>query len=103
MLQKGGGTMIECVEFMLGERKQVCISVVNKCKEPFDITSATWELKKGDETEAHGDCEIDQRSDTETRLTALIQPMAKGATYHLIYNYEIPPQILMAKIKVNVR
>lgn len=95
--------MTESVEFLLGERKQVCISVVNKCREPFDITSGKWELKKGDETEARGDCEIDRKSDTETRLTALIEPMAKGATYHLIYYYEIPPQILMAKLKVIVR
>lgn len=94
--------MTERVAFELGERKYVCISVKSTCKKPFDVTSAKYALKKGDDTEESGDCEITRKSDTETVLSALIQPMAKNATYTLEYIYEIPPEILISEVKIRV-
>lgn len=93
----------EHVDFLLGERKEVCISVYNQCREPFDITSATWVLKKGDEIEKQGNCEITHKSEIESILTALIQPMAKRAEYVLEFTYDIPPQILKKNIQVRVK
>lgn len=94
--------MTERVTFELGERKYVCISVTSTCGRPFDITSAKYVLLKGKETEASGQCEIKKKSDTETILSALIQPMAKNATYTLEYTYEIPPETLMYNVRVKV-
>lgn len=94
--------MAETVYFELGEKKYVCISVHSTCGKPFDVTSAKYILYKGDEKEASGQCEITQKSDTETVLSALIQPMAKNATYMLEYTYEIPPEILIHEIRVKV-
>lgn len=92
--------MRERVTFELGEKKYVCISVTSTCGRPFDVTSAKYILMKGKETEASGQCEITHKSDTETILSALIQPMAKSATYTLEYTYEIPPEILKKEISV---
>ena len=104
MLQEGGAVMgyAERVTFELGEKKYVCISVKSTCKKPFDVTSAKYILKNGDQKEASGDCEISKRNDQETVLSALIQPMIKGATYTLEYTYEIPPEILIHEVKVTV-
>lgn len=104
MLQEGGAVMgyTERVTFELGEKKYVCISVRSTCKKPFDVTSAKYILKNGDQKEASGDCEISKRDDQETVLSALIQPMIKGATYTLEYTYEIPPEILIHEVKVTV-
>lgn len=102
MLQEGGGIMTERVTFELGEKKYVCISVTSTCGRPFDVASAKYVLMKGKETEASGQCEITKKNDTETVLSALIQPMAKNATYTLEYNYEIPPEILIHEVRVKV-
>lgn len=102
MLQEGGGIMRDQVTFELGEKKYVCISVTSNCGKPFDITDAKYVLKKGDAVEESGQCEIKKRSDTETILSALIQPMAKNATYKLEYTYDIPPQKLMKTVRVQV-
>lgn len=93
---------MEKAEFWLGEKKYVCISVRSTNKKPFDVTSAKYSLRNGDQIEASGSCEIDKRNDQETVLSALIQPMIKGATYTLEYNYEIPPEILIHEVKVTV-
>ena len=94
--------MREQVTFELGEKKYVCISVTSTCGRPFDVTSAKYILMKGKETEASGECEIKKKSDTETILSALIQPMAKGATYKLWFTYDIPPEILKKDVDVRV-
>lgn len=92
----------ERVTFELGERKYVCISIQSMCKKPFDVTSAKYILKNGDQKEASGECEISKRNDQETILSALIQPMIKGATYTLEYTYEIPPEIIKHVVKITV-
>ena len=88
--------------FELGEKKYVCIIVRSTNRKPFDVTSAKYSLRNGDQIEASGSCEIDKRNDQETVLSALIQPMIQGATYTLEYNYEIPPEILIHEVKVTV-
>ena len=88
--------------FELGAKKYVCIIVRSTNRTPFDVTSAKYSLRNGDQIEASGSCEIDKRNDQETVLSALIQPMIKGATYTLEYNYEIPPEILIHEVKVTV-
>lgn len=94
--------MQEKVTFELGEKKYVCISVRSTCKKPFDVTSAKYVLRNGDQIEKSGECEISKRNDTDTILSALIQPMVKGATYILEYTYEIPPEILKHEVRVCV-
>lgn len=92
----------EKVTFELGEKKYVCISVRSTCKKPFDVTSAKYILKNGDQKEMSGECEISKRDDLETILSALIQPQIKGATYTLEYTYEIPPEVLKHEVRVTV-
>lgn len=94
--------MIDKVCFEFGEKKYVCISVQSTNHKPFDVTSAKYILRNGDQEEKAGTCEIKQKSDTETVLSALIQPMIKGATYTLEYTYEIPPEILKYEVRVYV-
>lgn len=89
-------------KFEFGEKKYVCISVQSTCKKAFDVTSAKYALRNGMRLESEGTCNIEQRSDTETILSALIQPMIKGATYTLEFTYEIPPEILKYEVKVKV-
>ena len=93
---------MEKVSFEMGEKKYVCISVKSTCKKAFDVTSAKYSLKNGDQKEDSGECRIEQKSDLETVLSALIQPMIKGASYTLEYTYEIPPEILKHEIGVIV-
>lgn len=94
--------MIDKVCFEFGEKKYVCISVRSTHGKPFDVTSAKYVLRNGDQEETKGDCIIEQKSDTVTVLSALIQPMIKGATYTLEYTYEIPPEILKYEVRVYV-
>ncbi len=101
-VQKGGESMTEKTNFELGEKKYVCISVRSTNRKPFDVTSAKYVLKAGDQIEKSGECEISKRSDQEIILSALIQPMIKGATYILEYTYEIPPEVLKYEVRVMV-
>ena len=94
--------MAEKVNFELGEKKYVCISVRSTNRKPFDVTTAKYILRNGDQIEKSGECEISKRDDQETILSALIQPMIKGATYTLEYTYEIPPEILKHEVWVYV-
>ena len=92
------------VDFTMGEKKYVCISVKSTCgNRPFDVTSAKYILRNGDQEETKGDCIIEKKSDVETILSALIQPAIKGTTYTLEYTYEIPPEILKYEVKVTVK
>ena len=91
------------VDFTMGEKKYVCISVKSTCENrPFDVTSAKYILRNGDQEENKGDCIIEKKSDSETILSALIQPMIKGGSYILEYTYEIPPEIIKYEVKVKV-
>lgn len=91
------------VDFTMGEKKYVCISVKSTCgNTPFDVTSAKYILRNGDQEENKGDCIIEKKSDSETILSALIQPMIKSGSYTLEYTYEIPPEILKYEVKVKV-
>ena len=45
---------------------------------------------------------IEQKSDSEVVLSVVIQPQRKGATYTLDFTYEIPPEILITRVRVRV-
>lgn len=93
---------MEKVLFEMGEKKYVCISIKSTCDKAFDVTSGKYALRNGDQVENKGECEIKKKDDTETVLSALIQPLIKGAYYTLEYTYEIPPEILKHEIRVIV-
>lgn len=88
------------MKIKLGERRKICISVRSLSREAFEITSAKFTLRAGNETEASGSCEIEQRSEQETILSALIQPQRKNAAYVLEYEYEIYPEILKYEVGI---
>lgn len=94
---------MEKVNFDLGEKKYICISVRSTNGKPFDVTKAKYTLKNGTQTEESGNCEIEKRINAETIISALIDPAIKGATYILEYEYEVPPEILKYRVAVNVR
>lgn len=100
-MQKGGGILK--AEFKIGEKKYVTIKVTSSGCKPFEITKAAYVLKKGDEVEESGDCEIIQKKDFSVMLQALIQPQAKNAKYTLEITYEIPPEILKYEVNIEVR
>ena len=70
------------VVFELGEKKYVCISVQSTCpNRPFDVTSAKYVLRNGDQEENKGDCNNKNKRSSETIMSAVIQPMIKGGVY----------------------
>lgn len=93
---------MERVKFKFGEKKYVCIGVRSCGNRPFEVTKARFELRCGDETEASGECEISRRGENESVLSSLLEPLRKNATYHLTVTYDIPPEVLIHEILVNV-
>ncbi len=94
--------MTDRVDMQLGERRRICLCVTSCNKAAFEITSARYALRIGSETDASGECEIEQKSDSEVVLSVVIQPQRKGATYTLDFTYEIPPEILITSVRVRV-
>lgn len=94
--------MIESTDFKVGEKKEVLIKIRSMCRQPIEVTDATFSLDISEETEASGDCEIRQVSDIECILSALIQPMRKNALYDLNYHYTIYPEELIHTVRVRV-
>ncbi len=90
------------VEFKLGERKYICISITSTTGDAFEVTNAKYLLLSGDEIEDSGVCEIKQKSDNEVILTAIVQPQRNNTIYRLEYTYEIPPEILKHDILISV-
>lgn len=90
------------VDFKFGEKKYICISVTSCSKEMFEITNAKYSLCIGSEIEASGICGINQKSDDEVILTAIVQPQRNQTLYRLEITYEIPPEILMHDILISV-
>lgn len=94
--------MTERIRIQLGEKRRICISVTSCNHQAFEVTSAKYALRIGSETDESGECEIEQKSDSEVILSAIIQPKRKGTTYTLEYTYEIPPEILIHNVRVSV-
>lgn len=94
--------MIESTDFIVGEKKKVFIKIRSLCRSPMEVTKATYSLGIGDEEEDSGECEICEKSPTETIISALIQPMRKNAIYDLRYFYEIYPEKLEYRVRVRV-
>ena len=47
--------MMDRVNFELGEKKYVCISVRSTNHKPFDVTTAKYVLRNGDQEETKGE------------------------------------------------
>ena len=96
------GDMRDQVRMQLGERRRICISVTSCNRQPFEVTSAKYVLRVGSDTETSGECELEQKSDSEVILSVVIQPQRKNTIYTLEYTYEIPPEILIHDVSVSV-
>lgn len=94
--------MIETLDFLVGEKKRVYISVRSIGKQQFEITKARFTLSVGGEIDAIGDCDVIEVSEYETLLGALIQPQRKGCLYDLKFRYEIYPAKLYYPVRVRV-
>lgn len=93
---------MEKVDLKLGEKRLICISVRSCNRKAFEVVGAKYALRCGDVVEISGDCEIERRSDSETVLSAIIEPLRKNAIYKLEYKYQIPPEVLIHEIKIDV-
>lgn len=67
-----------------------------------EVSNAKYLLLAGEEAEDSGVCEINQKSDNEVILTAIVQPQRNNTIYRLEYTYEIPPEILKCDILISV-
>lgn len=94
--------MIETIDFSVGERRRVYISVTSIGHQPFEISNPSFILSVGNEIDDEGPCDIVEISQTEVLLGALIQPQRKGCLYDLKFTYEIYPSKLYYQIKVRV-
>lgn len=94
--------MIESIDMKCGERRRVYIAVKSICRQPFEISNATFSFTVGDELDAQGYCDVIEYDKDEVLLGALIQPMRKNSIYMLRFSYEIYPTKLYYDVKVRV-
>ena len=94
--------MVETTTFKLGEKRNVTILVDSISNSPFEVSSASFELKNGETVEASGDCEIRQLCEDSVLISALIQPMIKCALYDLEFTYTIYPETMKHICRVRV-
>lgn len=94
--------MINTVNMLLGEERNVTIAISSTCCKVFEVTSAKYTLKCGSEIEASGECSIKSLGDTKTQLTALVKPMRKNAVYLLEFNYSIHPETFIYQVRIRV-
>lgn len=92
--------MLESTTFVFGERKRVTIVAKSFNEVPFEVTSASWELRCGEDLEDSGECEVSQEANDRVLISAVVQPQRKNAVYILRYTYEIGSEILIYEIKV---
>ncbi len=85
------------IHFYSGEERHVRILIHATNGEPFQIREASWELKRGRDPEASGDCIIDG-----TVIDAKIQPQIR-TTYQLYITYKVADETLIECIEVEVR
>ncbi len=92
--------MIETTTVYTGEKKRIRCVVEALNQAPFEVSSASFELRHNDEVEASGPCEIAPVSPDTVVLSALIQPMIAKTTYTLVFYYDIYPERLQYFCKV---
>ena len=80
------------IDFILGENKYVKFAVHSRKKEPFTVSSATWELYHYGELEDSGTCEIEKDGDT-TILKVQLEPKAHSKRYQLFVTYTIGDEV----------
>lgn len=84
-------------DFIVGETKYVDLEVSSKEGTPFVITSATWTLESMGEEIAHGTATVDGH-----KVSVLLTAPEEVGRYTLIIWYNIPPEVIGAKVIVNV-
>ena len=85
------------LRFVLGEKKYIWFEVRSAINQLFNITEATWELKRVNEVVASGICEIDE---TNT-VRLLLEPPSYGV-YTLYVSYAVPPEVKKAQVNIIV-
>ena len=94
---------MQTIDFKLGEKKNVSIKVINTLSQVFEVSTAAYILKSGEEVEASGTCEIRNGcSDYEMILSALISPKRNRCTYILRFTYDIFPEKFIYDVQVRV-
>lgn len=87
---------MECLNFILGERRKVWSEVTCNDGAPFVIRNATYELKKYDKIVDSGECFIDNHV-----VNVMLEPPEKGL-FCLIFSFEIGGEIIKEKVEVKV-
>ena len=82
---------------MIGETKFVELEVTSRDKVDFTITSATWSLESMGEEIDHGTAIVDGH-----KISVLLTAPEKVGQYKLVVWYNIPPEVVGAKVIVNV-
>ena len=84
-------------DFIIGETKFVELEVASRDGSEFTITSATWTLESMGEEVDHGTAIIDGH-----KVSVLLTAPEIAGRYTLIIWYNIPPEVIGAKVVVNV-
>lgn len=89
------------IEFILGEDKHIEFTVHSKEQKEVIVESATYELRRLENIEASGDCELIKENEEETVLRVKLSPREKG-NYHLEITYYVADETLKHIEKVQV-
>lgn len=92
--------MIDTRVMELGERRRITVTLWLKDNRAFTITDPTWELTQANKPLDTGPCEAAQE-DTKWRLTAEIQPAARG-DYKLTYTFGLGTEIIRRSVRIQV-
>lgn len=93
---------MESVDFLVGEKKRVSISVKSIRQVPFEITDARFSLRCGEDEEVSGNLVVEPIRKGEVLLSALVQPQRANTLYDLEFSYEIYPETYLHYVKVRV-
>lgn len=103
-IKAGGGCMCETINFRLGEKKNIPISIRSTTRSPFEVTNARYFLKSGSSVEDKGECTIVPGNDGQTEwiVSALVTPQRKCAKYTLEFHYDIFPEKFIHEVQIRV-
>lgn len=93
---------MESVDFLVGEKKKVTISVKSIGQEPFEITDGVFSLRCGEDAESSGNLVMENVRKGVVTLSALIQPQRANTLYDLEFSYCIYPETYLHYVKVRV-
>lgn len=82
---------------MIGETKWIDLEISSKDNQDFTITSSNWSLESMGKEIDHGNATI-----TGHNISVLLTAPEKVGQYKLVIWYNIPPEVIAAKVIVNV-